>query len=295
MNFILQVAELSPLSFKNRRRNKFYDDEEEDIDSLLSSVARKNDNQDGEGALDGDDTAEVGKAMRLPRGQRLEDTGAERFEAATMKGRRRPNQDGEEDIDAVSMDEEDEEEGEDTVVNGDGTRNTRRKHRAGIAHGKEGFGAVTRKGRRQHDLEDDDMVDDVTESAESAGESSDASARKENSQNVGKKEKSARIPKGKQLTTQVREGLGAVTMKDRRRRVIHDEEEDIDSILADVVVEKHDTEKTTDRNNNDVGKQRDPRIPKGERITAPPQSGLEAASFKGRRRNKIVDEVSGKN
>ncbi|XP_065063976.1 zinc finger CCCH domain-containing protein 13-like isoform X1 [Rhopilema esculentum] len=286
-----EVAELSPLSFKNRRRNKVYDDEEEDIDSLLSSVARKNDDQvDEEDVLDGDDTADVGKTKRLPRGQRLEDVGADRFEAATMKGRRRRNKDGEEDIDAVSMDEEDEEEGE-YAVNGEGTRNdARKKHRPGVAHGKEGLGAATRKGRRHHDFEDDDIVDDVTDSAESAGESSDASARKENSQNVGKKEKSARIPKGRQLTTQAREGLGAVTMKDRRRRVIHDEEEDIDSILADAVVEKHDTEDSTDQNNNDVGKQRDPRIPKGERITAPLQSGLEAASFKGRRRNKIVDE-----
>eukprot|EP00795_Rhopilema_esculentum_P003711 gene3711-14984_t len=289
--FYARVAELSPLSFKNRRRNKVYDDEEEDIDSLLSSVARKNDDQvDEEDVLDGDDTADVGKTKRLPRGQRLEDVGADRFEAATMKGRRRRNKDGEEDIDAVSMDEEDEEEGE-YAVNGEGTRNdARKKHRPGVAHGKEGLGAATRKGRRHHDFEDDDIVDDVTDSAESAGESSDASARKENSQNVGKKEKSARIPKGRQLTTQAREGLGAVTMKDRRRRVIHDEEEDIDSILADAVVEKHDTEDSTDQNNNDVGKQRDPRIPKGERITAPLQSGLEAASFKGRRRNKIVDE-----
>ena len=225
------MEKLSAASFKGRRRNRAYEDEEEDIDSLLSSVKKVEDDD--------------------------------------------------------SNDEDEGESGEEDVGEGGKRRVRRSAGRAG--RNEESMGVARRKKvGRGEEIDDDDMREkDVEEGDDDGSEGEDGRVGSD-----GKETEKRRLPKGQTLTAQETVRLDNVSLKGRRRQVIKDEDEDLDSVLANFSSANEKEEESDKERKMEEEQGEKKRLPKGKRITAPDQSGLEAVSFKDRRRRKIEDEVS---
>lgn len=223
---------------------------------------------------------------------------------ASFKGRRRNKlyEDEEEDIDSLLSsvekrvedeggdDEESDEEGE--RRRGRGEKEVKRERRSGRLGGnEESFGAARRKKleRAEDEAEEmfgDDSKEDVDEEEDVEGDEDGAG------EGVDvKKGKSGRVPKGTAITVQETVRLDNVSLKGRRRRVIRDEEEDIDAVLASVA-KKEDVESVDDsKKEKGEEKMQNMRVPRGERITAQEQQRMETLSLKDRRRRRTEDEV----
>ena len=228
---------MTPASFKGRHR-RIYEDEADDLDSLLSSV-RKADiedaNDQGEDEVsDGEDVEDGGRRRTRRAG------GTERNEESFGAARRRrPGKLIPED-EAVSDGQVESEggESEDEVDNISNERGGDKEEKRGRVPKGEAItaqetvrlGNVSMRGRKKHVIEDEEEdIDAVLAGVSSTHEverNPGKEAREVREVKEGGEEKRStgkRVPRGERITAPNQQSLGAVSFKERRRRKIEDE------------------------------------------------------------------------
>lgn len=202
----------------------------------------------------------------------------------------------------VERDEGAKEENDGESEEGDGSEGGKRRAKgAGTVERNEGSFGTARRKRAGRGVEED-MEEEVSSTIKEAGKESEADEEKDDNTFGGgeedKKAKSGRLPKGGVITAQETVGLDNVSMRGRRRRVIKDEEEDLDAVLAGIPSTKEGNDnningKKREEEEEEGEKMRTKRLPRGERIAESNQQSLGALSFKDRRRRRTEDEVRG--
>ena len=227
---------MTPVSFKGRHR-RVYEDEEDDLDSLLSSV-RKTDNQDvndqGEDEVSDGEGVEDGGRRRTKRAG-----GTERNEESFGTARRRrpgkviseEKAVSERRVESEASESEDEMDNFDNEKKGDKREKRGRvpKGEAITAQETVRLGNVSMKGRRKHVIEDEEEdIDAVLAGVSSTYEVErkpwEAREVREVKEGGGEKASTGkRVPRGERITAPTQQSLGTLSFKERRRRKIEDE------------------------------------------------------------------------
>lgn len=228
------MEDLTPASFKGRRRNKAYNDEDEDIDTLLSSVKKADDGREG-GSRDEENAGGEGDGRLKERGSgRMRMPGRIDNDESFGAARRRKSGKGTEDegenfhdskSEGVEEGSDDEDEGgRGGAVDGTGEKRGRLPKGQAIALQETvRLGNVSLKGRRRQVIVDEEEdLDQVLASVAMIDEKDSIKEEAERSAD-GEKTRETRLPRGERIAAQEQKQLEAASFKDRRRRRFEDE------------------------------------------------------------------------
>lgn len=239
-----KIAELESLSMRQRRRKVAYEDEEEDIDSILEAVTSENSKEEkGSGTESKGD-----KEARIPGKGKLASQAVTGLDNASRRSRRKVGDEEEEDLDSIlasaevkKTDEKDA--GDDTDNDNDGEREKEeeRKKKLKIPSGKpvakeqvKGMDTLSfaeRRRRKRLGLDDDEEEKPVAEAVEEKAEDKRSARSEVNTSEVKKSEDdSMKIPRGDRLAKSETSGMEAMTRRSRRKAA--DDDGDDETVAA---------------------------------------------------------------
>eukprot|EP00794_Sanderia_malayensis_P019517 gene19517-21447_t len=276
------VGGLDSLSMRGRRRNKVIDDQEEDLDALLSSVPASGKEATSTAAESNDKAkAEDSSIRRRKKNQSEEEESLDDLLSSVKKV----------DKEKSVEEEDDNEEEEDQADKSD-----KLKIPKGIPIGSQPIAKLEslslRGRRRKQDYDDEEeSVDDLLKSVKSVDAKKQDENEEDNEDDDAEEEgakvgSQTKLPTGKKIGSQKVAELESLSIRERRKKKTYENEDegDIDALLSSVP-------KKGDEGDGKKSSSKDTRVPAGgAKLPQQPIGDLGNASFRERRRGKMGEE-----